>query len=208
MDPASMLHRLRLAGFADADRLAAGMGASPEATNDALEGLAAEGWARFRDGRPAGVASGWSLTPAGRDEADRRLADELDRRGCRPAVEAGYRSFLGLNRPLLEAITDWQVRDGVVNDHADADYDRRIVDRLGQINEKITSVLSDLAACLERYDGHRQRLAAALDRARAGDRAYVDGALIDSYHTVWFELHEDLLATLGLDRSHESTEVT
>ena len=24
---------------------------------------------------------------------------------------------------------------------------------------------------------------------------------LDSYHTVWFELHEDLLATLGLDRT-------
>jgi hypothetical protein len=23
---------------------------------------------------------------------------------------------------------------------------------------------------------------------------------MDSYHTVWFELHEDLLATLGLER--------
>ena len=24
--------------------------------------------------------------------------------------------------------------------------------------------------------------------------------MIDSYHTVWFELHEDLLATLGIER--------
>jgi hypothetical protein len=27
--------------------------------------------------------------------------------------------------------------------------------------------------------------------------------MIDSYHTVWFELHEDLLATLGRQRSQE-----
>jgi hypothetical protein len=25
-----------------------------------------------------------------------------------------------------------------------------------------------------------------------------------SYHTVWFELHEDLLTTLGLERASES----
>ncbi len=122
-------------------------------------------------------------------------------------VESGYRSFLTLNRPLLEAMTDWQVRDGVVNGHADPEYDRRIVDRLGRINEKITAVLSDLAACLERYDGYRGRLDAAIERAATGDRTYVDGALIDSYHTVWFEPHEDLLATLGLDRSQENPEV-
>ena len=28
--------------------------------------------------------------------------------------------------------------------------------------------------------------------------------MIDSYHTVWFELHEDLLATLGLERAAET----
>ena len=34
-----------------------------------------------------------------------------------------------------------------------------------------------------------------------GRRQYVDGVGIDSCHVVWFELHEDLLATLGIDRS-------
>ena len=203
----SVLYRLRLSGFADVDRLAAAMGGSSEATAKELDGLAARGWARFRDGRAVGVASGWSLTPAGRVEADRRLAAELDRAGCRPAVEAAYRRFLMLNRRLLEAVTDWQVRDGVVNDHTNADHDQRILDQLGRISEKISPVLSDLAACYDRYDRYRVRLDAALEQAQAGDTAYVDGALIDSYHSVWFELHEDLLATLGLDRSHETTEV-
>jgi hypothetical protein len=27
--------------------------------------------------------------------------------------------------------------------------------------------------------------------------------MIESYHTVWFELHENLLATLGIQRSKE-----
>jgi len=29
----------------------------------------------------------------------------------------------------------------------------------------------------------------------------VAGASVDSCHTVWVQLHEDLLSTLGLDRS-------
>jgi hypothetical protein len=29
--------------------------------------------------------------------------------------------------------------------------------------------------------------------------------MIASYHTVWFELHEDLLCTLGLERGSESS---
>jgi hypothetical protein len=28
--------------------------------------------------------------------------------------------------------------------------------------------------------------------------------MIDSYHTVWFQLHEDLLNTLGIERSKEA----
>jgi hypothetical protein len=29
--------------------------------------------------------------------------------------------------------------------------------------------------------------------------------MIASYHTVWFELHEDLLCTLGIERSSEGS---
>jgi hypothetical protein len=29
--------------------------------------------------------------------------------------------------------------------------------------------------------------------------------MIDSYHTVWFQLHEDLLNTLGIDRATEGS---
>ena len=40
-------------------------------------------------------------------------------------------------------------------------------------------------------------------RVTEGDRDWFTKPTIDSYHTVWFELHEDLLATLGLERSSE-----
>jgi hypothetical protein len=197
------LLRLRLAGFTDAERLATALGEPAEATAHDLDRLAEEGWASFRDGRAAGVASGWSLTPAGRAEANRQLAAELDATGCRPAVETAYRRFLALNPSLLEVMTDWQVRRGVVNDHADRWHDREVLARLVRINEKISPVLVDLADCAERYRPYRARLDAAVDRARSGQADYVDRPVIDSYHTVWFELHEDLLATLGLDRSQE-----
>jgi hypothetical protein len=34
----------------------------------------------------------------------------------------------------------------------------------------------------------------------AGDRAAFTAPLVESYHTVWFELHQDLLLTLGRQR--------
>ncbi|WP_459547562.1 hypothetical protein [Nocardia sp. X0981] len=43
----------------------------------------------------------------------------------------------------------------------------------------------------------------ALRRARGGEHDWMDRTDVDSRHRVWFELHEDLLATLGIDRRAE-----
>jgi hypothetical protein len=37
-----------------------------------------------------------------------------------------------------------------------------------------------------------------------GDHDWFTMPVIDSYHTIWFELHENLLATLNLERADES----
>jgi DNA-binding MarR family transcriptional regulator len=202
---AQLLVALRLAGYAPAGRVATVAGLDSHTTERALQDLAADGLARYRTDRAAGVAGGWSLTPDGRRAADAALAAELDATGTRPAVESAYRRLLELNPQLLEAVTDWQVRDGRANDHLDRAYDGRMLNRLRLINEKITPVLADLTLALDRFGGYGPRLAAALARARAGEPAYVAGAMIDSYHSVWFELHENLLVTLGRDRSQETT---
>ena len=53
----------------------------------------------------------------------------------------------------------------------------------------------------------RARLAAPgearLDRVQGGDTDWFTKPMIASYHTVWFELHEDLLCTLGIERGSE-----
>ena len=56
---------------------------------------------------------------------------------------------------------------------------------------------------LERMRSYAPRLAAALERVERGEREWVARPLIDSYHSVWHELHEDLLLTLDIDRSAE-----
>jgi pyruvate,orthophosphate dikinase len=38
----------------------------------------------------------------------------------------------------------------------------------------------------------------------AGDPNYVAKLIADSYHTVWFELHEDLISLAGLTRRTEA----
>ena len=91
----------------------------------------------------------------------------------------------------------------VLNDHADPDYDAGVVKRLRAIDDAVQPVCADLADALDRFAHYGPRLAHAIDRLEDGDLDYATKPMIDSYHTVWFELHEDLLATLGIERSKE-----
>ena len=64
----------------------------------------------------------------------------------------------------------------------------------------VESCLSRIAALEPRLGLYKDRLDEAYDKALAGEHEWVSGARIDSYHTVWFELHEDLLRMLGRER--------
>jgi hypothetical protein len=197
-----LLHTLRCIGFASADRIAATSGIGPEETNVRLASLADQGLVSLTPG-PFG---GWSLTDEGRTTEEHILKEELDSAGARERVHQAYESFLRLNPDLLQVSTDWQmVRTGdthVVNDHRDLEYDASVLDRLVKINVSAQHVCADLAASLPRFGPYQARLTQALGRALAGDNEFVaDG--FDSYHSVWFQLHEDLLTTLGISRDEE-----
>jgi len=197
----SVLHALRVKGFAETDVLAEVTHLDDVTVVQALEGFAADGLVSRKQGVDV---SGWVLSPQGRAEHQKRLADELDAAGARAAVEARYAEFAELNPVVLQVCTDWQLRDGALNDHRDAAHDTSVVDRLAEAHERARPVLTGLATALPRFAGYADRLQHALDQVRAGRREWFDKPLIDSYHSVWFELHEDLLATLGLERSTET----
>src|SRR5690606_27907548 len=109
------------------------------------------------------------------------------------------------NAELRAICTDWQVRGDALNDHTDHDHDERVIRRLVGLHRRARAVCRDLDAHLSRFGRYEGRLATARDKVLDGDGGWFTQPLIDSYHTVWFELHEDLLATLGIDRSAETT---
>ena len=198
-----VLHALRLKGFADTPVVAAHAGISEDDAAGILAKLAKEGLAARRDGR----ITGWSLTAQGRTaQADLATAESV---GCRDEIEAAYRDFLALNTEMLSVCTAWQMRtvggEPVLNDHADAAYDEHVVDRLRAVDDKVQPVCARLAQCLTRFEPYGGRLHTALEKVEAGDTDWFTKPVIDSYHTVWFELHEDLLCTLGIERSKEET---
>lgn len=122
-----------------------------------------------------------------------------------PSFLTAYEAFEQVNATLKALITTWQTVDvggeRVANTHADAAYDQRIIDRLGDLHERADAVLVRLAAALPRLDGYRRKLMAALEKTEDGAIEWVSDARLESYHTVWFELHEDLLRVLGRSRA-------
>jgi hypothetical protein len=198
-----VLHTLRLKGVGDLDAIAEAAGLPARVVGAQLQALAGRGLAVER----GGVLPGWTLTAAGRVEHTQVLEAELEAAGARPTVERGYRRFRHLNPGVLDACSRWQVRDvaghPVRNDHADPGHDGQVLDDLGVALDRVRPVGDQLTHELERFEPYEPRLSNALDRARHGEVDYVTKPLIPSFHTVWFELHEDLLLTLGLDRSSE-----
>ena len=199
-----VLHTVRLKGFADAAPVAASTGLPVDEVQTELEQARDKGLVTRREGR----ISGWSLTAEGRAEVGRLVAAELEAAGARVAVQEAYRRFLAVNKDLLGVCTDWQLRvvegQQVPNDHADAGYDESVVKRLRVIDDAVQPVCDELAAALDRFRRYGPRLSIALTRVEAGELDWFTKPLIDSYHTVWFELHEDLLATLGIERGSET----
>jgi len=121
------------------------------------------------------------------------------------AVERAYQRFLTLNLELIRVCNDWQVRPGgAPNDHTDPTYDWSVVDRLVTIDDRVGPILRTATQHVMRFGGYRPRLRHARQRVNDGDYEWLTSPRIDSYHTVWMQLHEDLLLALGRDRASES----
>lgn len=197
---ALVLHALRCIGVVERARLVAATGLSDPQVEAELAALARTGLVEHTEG----VFGGWAITDQGRVVDATGVATELDESGGRAIVTEAFDTFLVLNPELLDICTAWQTRtigrSMVMNDHSDPVYDGRVLDRLADLDRRADPMLDALAGVLARFRRYRTRLTSALERAEAGALEYVTEGL-ESYHTVWFQLHEDLLVTLGIPRS-------
>ena len=194
-----VLHALAVRKSGTAAQLARLLGAPEPDVAEALEKLTASG-------AVAGARGIVMPTPAGRSTVEAEYAEKFAGLRSDDAFVAAFDRFEALNPLLLALLTRWQTvsRAGtsVPNDHTDADYDAKVLDELGDLHDKTEPVLAKLAAPAPRFAAYADRLGEAYERALTGEPDYVSGVRVDSYHTVWHELHEDLLRTLGRER-HE-----
>jgi hypothetical protein len=155
--------------------------------------------------RGLAVVKGTMVIPVG---SAAQLAGELLRLPAGSDAEARVRElfevFLPLNRRLRDLCTAWQCRpDGSPNDHSDSSYDAAVRDRLDDIDDAAGAVLARMGAVCERLAGYRARLTDALDRLDAGQTQWLASPMLDSYHTVWMHLHQELLLALDISRAED-----
>jgi hypothetical protein len=178
-----LLHDLRLRGF------------RPAKGGPAEDEIVGAGLAMIRG---ANVA----MTPAGREEhaAWARLEPGSEEEAL---ARNAYERFLALNVEFLRLCTDWQLKPGnEPNDHSDPAYDFKILERLDRLDERAGQLLENLGKTVPRFGAYRGRLTDALDKV-GEDRQWLASPRCDSYHTVWMQLHEDLLTAVGVNRADE-----
>lgn len=194
----SLLQTVRLKGRAGLDDVAAALG-DPDVgrVRAGLERLAAEGACEQHGTR-------FRLTPSGRSALEDELRAERD--ALDPQRRAGlHEAFVPLNGEFKRIVHDWQLLDGTTpNRHLDPAHDARVIARLGGLHQRLMPFMTSLVGLVPRLSGYPGRFCRAFDRVRSGDHPWLANPVIDSYHTVWFELHEELLGLAGLSRTDEA----
>jgi DNA-binding MarR family transcriptional regulator len=195
MSELTALQAVRLKGRASRADLAATLGEDPNDVAAVVDQLVGSGLLIDR--------TALRISPDGRARLEELLTDER-RQIDTAAVSATYGDFRAVNAEFKALVTDWQLKDGQPNTHQDPDYDAAVLSRLDDVHHRVTPIVAAVADQIPRLSRFSARLQAALDKVRAGDTAWMARPLIDSYHTVWFELHEELILAAGLTRESEA----
>ena len=178
---------IQLKGLCSAELAAACILCSPEE----VERLAAENEAFFRT-----TPRGFILLPAGREWLAGELRAELEGVDGR-AIEQVYHEFLPLNQRFKQLVSDWQV-----NRDNGGDW-KALVESMDSLHRDFLPLVQRAAGCVTRLEPYAPRFEAALQALREGDTTMLAAPIKDSYHTVWFEFHEELITLTGRDRATE-----
>jgi pyruvate,orthophosphate dikinase len=188
VDRFAVLRALGLKGLAAPERIAAVLGADVAQVDAELRAAVAAGLARE-------TARGYAMLPAGRDAVLEWLAAE--RAGLDPAaIDAAFELFDALDREFKALVSTWQRAAPTAGDSAWS----QAVAGLGDLHQRLGPVVAEAVGLVPRLAPYPARFAAALAALRAGDQTMLASPLKESYHTVWFELHEELIALSGRKR--------
>lgn len=180
MTDLTVLQAVRLKGRVSPADLAQTLDADETAVTDTIRRLAADGL--LIEGATV------RISPHGRARlAEWLAAERLDVDTA--ALAAAYAEFGPVNTDFKALVTAWQLN-----------HDATVMSRLDDVHRRVVPIIEAVATQLPRLTAYRTKLVAALDKIRAGEMAWLTRPLVDSYHTVWFELHEELILAVGMTR--------
>ncbi len=188
-----VLHALRIKGRVTAEDLSRELGLSLTEVEAELTALAAMDRA-FE--RTTGRRPGWTATATGREAHEQQIMDERTEEVMLSLAEA-YEGFLHVNGQVKRLCSQWQAQTDEMSR-----FD--VMTQLRDAHAQAAPSIEAAGETLPRFSRYRVRLEAALDQV-PDDPRYVVSPLVDSYHTVWFECHEDFLVTLGRSRTAEGS---
>jgi pyruvate, orthophosphate dikinase len=197
-DAFAVMRALSLLGFATYERIGVSLATPVETVRGVIEGLQAH----YLIHGPGGIG----LAPQGRMWLQAQLNAERERVD-QTSVDLVYREFMELDADFKRLVTDWQVRvvDGrmIANDHTDTDYDDAVRAGLAAFHLETMELIPRICVFASRLGPFEVRFARAAAAVSAGDGSMIASPLKDSYHTVWFELHEELIHLSGRNRAIE-----
>lgn len=147
----------------------------------------------------------WRITPAGAQLANSHRQLLLARTEQKETITQKFEQFENFfNVRIKELVTNWQMKivEGVpvINDHSDSEYDAAILKQIYDVNRRVVITLDELASAIPMFKTYVERLDFAIEKLEAGDFDYLTKNK-DSYHNVWFELHETILKLWGRERT-------
>lgn len=192
-----VVRALFIKGFATPEGLAPLLG--DEETGAVLDRTTADGVTEL-------TGAMFQLTVDGKAMGAAMMASDREAWGVENASKA-LDDFLPIDGRMKEIVTAWQMRevDGepVLNDHTDSAYDESVLAAFATLRQDAAAWLRPLAQGLARLESYVARLERAADLVADGNHAYIASPTVDSYHSVWFELHEDLIHLADRTREDE-----
>ncbi len=195
----SVIRALLVKGFAMPDDLAQAFLSTAEEAGAALDAVAADGLAELAGGM-------FTLTEDGKAVGSQIVAADRELWGVENA-EAALEALIPFDRRIKDVVTGWQMREfkgtQILNDHTDPEHDAAVLAAFNTLHEDASVWLAVLREALPVFDLYSRRLERAAGRVADGDHGYLASPRVDSYHSIWFELHEYLILLAGRTRSDE-----
>lgn len=195
-----IIHVISIKGFAKEEPLAVAVGLEVADVVLIAQSLTEEGLLESS-------RIGMKLTEKGKAAAEKVLEDARKTTDL-AALETFYQAFTPINQDYKKSVSSWQIKtvgdSAEPNDHEDAEYDQQVLKEMFKDHDSLNHLFTTHLASCPLLRDYARRLEIAYAHVRAGHHQFVTGALIDSYHTVWFEFHEALIRLSGRDRATEA----